>query len=308
VAAGSCSGWAATEFAALGGDHAGPGETTDAYLEVITAAWAQEKGQRRLPGLRFTDAATGPRLRGGRVSVWAGGLSARAIRRAARFAIAWYPINLRLGWLQDRGLPALAIRRAACLAIVWYPINLRLGWLQDWGLPALRRAAAARRLGVGVGCRRGRFGARRASRSSGIRSICGSAGCKIGGCRRCAGPRLRGGRVSVWAGGLSARAIRRAACLAIAWYPINLRLGWLQDRGLPALRRAAAEAGPPMPELVPRIKARLRAEPAGAGRPLGVGNLDQVAGHVLTLERPRSSSTPTPTRRGRGTSPPSGGT
>ena len=151
------AGWAGTEFAALGADHAGRGATTDAYLEVITAAWAHEKVSVSLPGLHFTDVATGPRPPEGWLPVWAGGPSARAIRRAARFATAWHPINPGLDWLRDRGLPAL--------------------------------------------------------------------------------------------------------------------------------RRAAAEAGRPVPDLVPRIKARLRAEPAGDGRPLGVGTLDQVVGDVLTLER-----------------------
>lgn len=147
------AGWAASEFAALGADHTARGATTDAYLEVITAAWAREQAETGVPGIT---AATGPRPPEGRLPVWAGGPSPRAIRRAARFATAWHPIN-----------------------------------------PAL---------------------------------------------------------------------------------------GWLRERGLPALREAAADAGRPVPDLVPRIRARLLPAPAGPDRPLGVGTLDQVVADIRTLE------------------------
>ena len=151
------AGWAATEFAALGADHAGRGAVTDRYLEIITAAWAQERISAELLGMRFADAATGPRPAGGRLPVWAGGASPRAIRRAARWASAWHPINPRYEWLRDRGLPAV--------------------------------------------------------------------------------------------------------------------------------RAAAAELGRPVPELVVRIKARLQATTGGPERPLGVGTLDEVVGDVVALER-----------------------
>jgi probable F420-dependent oxidoreductase len=97
------------------------------------------------------------------------------------------------------------------------------------------------------------------------------------------GPRPPQGRIPVWAGGQSRRAIRRAVRHATAWHPINPEHAWLRDRGLPALRAEAADQGRPVPELVVRIKARLQPEPAGEGRPMGVGNLEQVAGDVCAL-------------------------
>ncbi|WP_199517356.1 TIGR03619 family F420-dependent LLM class oxidoreductase [Nucisporomicrobium flavum] len=101
------AGWAATEFAALGADHAARGQVTDRYLDLITTAWARERVSAELPGMRITDAATGPRPAAGRLPVWAGGASPRAIRRAARWASAWHPINPPYEWLRDRGVPAL---------------------------------------------------------------------------------------------------------------------------------------------------------------------------------------------------------
>jgi len=53
---------------------------------------------------------------------------------------------------------------------------------------------------------------------------------------------------------------------------------------VPALVAAAAALGRPVPRLVPRIKARLQADPAPAGRPLGVGTLDQVLSDLWALE------------------------
>lgn len=90
--------------------------------------------------------------------------------------------------------------------------------------------------------------------------------------------------IPVWAGGPSPRAIRRAVRSATAWHPINPEFAWLRDRGLPALRKEAADQGRPVPELVVRMKARLRAEPAPEDGPLGVGTLDQVVGDLRALE------------------------
>ena len=97
------AGWSATEFAALGADHARRGPVTDEYLDLITAAWERE----RVDGPGYRDVATGPRPSGGRVPVWVGGSSLRAIRRAVRSGSAWHPINPGLDWLRDTGLPAL---------------------------------------------------------------------------------------------------------------------------------------------------------------------------------------------------------
>jgi probable F420-dependent oxidoreductase len=149
------TGWAATEFAALGLDVAARGRTTDAYLDVIVRAWANETVDADGDGLHFSDVATGPAPPGGAVPLWVGGAAPAGIRRAARHATAWHPINPRLDWLRDTGLPALA--------------------------------------------------------------------------------------------------------------------------------RAAADAGRPVPQLVPRIKARLQPEPATGDRRLGVGTLDQVAGDLAAL-------------------------
>ncbi|GGV07371.1 F420-dependent oxidoreductase [Actinomadura cremea] len=58
----------------------------------------------------------------------------------------------------------------------------------------------------------------------------------------------------VWVGGTSPGAMRRVARFGDAWHPINIDPARLRAEGLPALRRAADEAGRPVPALAPRIR------------------------------------------------------
>jgi alkanesulfonate monooxygenase SsuD/methylene tetrahydromethanopterin reductase-like flavin-dependent oxidoreductase (luciferase family) len=92
------------------------------------------------------------------------------------------------------------------------------------------------------------------------------------------GPRpVRRPRPPIWVGGSSGAGIRRAARFGDGWHPIDPRLDWLREVGLPRLRSAAAEAGRPQPALCPRIN--LRIEPADLDqdqRRTGVGSLTQV--------------------------------
>ena len=81
----------------------------------------------------------------------------------------------------------------------------------------------------------------------------------------------------IWVGGSSAAGIRRAARFGDAWHPIDPRLDWLREAGLPRLRAAAEAAARPVPALCPRINLRL--EPANLDqdqRRTGVGSLAQV--------------------------------
>jgi probable F420-dependent oxidoreductase len=58
----------------------------------------------------------------------------------------------------------------------------------------------------------------------------------------------------VWVGGWAPGAMRRAARFGDAWHPINIAPDRLRTEGLQALRRAAEEAGRPVPALAPRIR------------------------------------------------------
>lgn len=89
----------------------------------------------------------------------------------------------------------------------------------------------------------------------------------------------------IWIGGSSPAAFARVARFGDAWHPINLRLSWLKEKGIPRLSAAADAAGVARPALCPRLRFRLTetAEPDDS-RYLGYGTLDQVRSDLGELE------------------------
>src|SRR5262249_5139396 len=65
---------------------------------------------------------------------------------------------------------------------------------------------------------------------------------------------LRTPHPPIWVGGSSEAAMRRAVQYGNAWHPNRFRMEWLEDEGLPAVRRIAEEEGKPVPALCPRLR------------------------------------------------------
>ena len=81
----------------------------------------------------------------------------------------------------------------------------------------------------------------------------------------------------IWVGGSSDAALRRAVRYGNAWHPIQTRVKWLREEGMPRLQSMAEAAGTPVPDLCPRLSLR-RTESTLADneRTAGEGTLDQI--------------------------------
>ncbi len=91
----------------------------------------------------------------------------------------------------------------------------------------------------------------------------------------------RAGDIPVWIGGHSDGALRRVVRLGDAWHPLRQTPDdWRES--LARLRKLADDESRPVPGLAPRILLRLTDAPP-AGRRLGEGTLDQVAGDLELL-------------------------
>ena len=89
----------------------------------------------------------------------------------------------------------------------------------------------------------------------------------------------------IWIGGRSDAALQRAIRYGDGWHPINVRIDWLRDKGLPRLREIAEAEGKPVPALCPRISLRLTDSRLDDDKRLaGQGTLDQVRADLEELE------------------------
>ena len=101
------SGWSEPEFTALGVPFKQRGRITDEYLAAITALWTEPVASYHGEFVAFQDVSGPVSVRTPHPPIWVGGSGRAAFRRAARYADAWHPINMRAGWIRDTGLPAL---------------------------------------------------------------------------------------------------------------------------------------------------------------------------------------------------------
>ncbi len=95
----------------------------------------------------------------------------------------------------------------------------------------------------------------------------------------------RSPRLPIWVGGSGEAGMRRTVRYGDGWHPINVRVDWLSEKGLPRLREIACEEGKPVPDLCPRVKLRLTGSPLDREERLaGEGTLDQVRSDLEALE------------------------
>ncbi|MCG8926941.1 TIGR03619 family F420-dependent LLM class oxidoreductase [Lentzea sp. CC55] len=90
--------------------------------------------------------------------------------------------------------------------------------------------------------------------------------------------------IPIWVGGHSTGALRRAVVHGDAWHPTSVPPGYLEQIGMPQLRRVAEQEERPVPALAPRIKLRITSRPLpDRDRILGEGTVDQLRGDLAAL-------------------------
>ena len=118
-------GWNEAEFAALGVPFKERGARTNEYLRLWQACWAPGKVSFAGKFLSFADMHVNPKpVQQPHPSIWIGGTSDAALRRAARFAAVWQPTPLPLAQLVDRQ----AALRKACEEVGRAPIPTRMSF------------------------------------------------------------------------------------------------------------------------------------------------------------------------------------
>jgi probable F420-dependent oxidoreductase len=86
------AGWNEKEFAHLGSNFHNRGKRLDASLRLIRALWRGETSfKSRVLGLEFSDAVFEPRPAQKHLTIWIGGTSKAAMKRAATLGDAWHP-------------------------------------------------------------------------------------------------------------------------------------------------------------------------------------------------------------------------
>ena len=84
-------GWRAEEFKLLNADFEHRGALADESIEVMRTLWREPVASFHGQFYDFSDALFLPKPVGGSLPIWVGGLTAPAIRRAARVGDAWIP-------------------------------------------------------------------------------------------------------------------------------------------------------------------------------------------------------------------------
>jgi probable F420-dependent oxidoreductase len=100
------------------------------------------------------------------------------------------------------------------------------------------------------------------------------------------GPRpLRSPHPPIWIGGMSEAALRRALRFGDAWHPLQFRMEWLKNEGLPRLQKLAKAEGTRLPALCPRIMMTITEKPLPEEQRLaGEGTIEQIQKDLQELE------------------------
>ena len=87
------AGWNAEEFSFLGSDFHSRGKRVDESIRLLRQLWSGDATEfdSARTGIRFEEATFEPRPTSGALTIWVGGASKAAMKRAASMGDAWHP-------------------------------------------------------------------------------------------------------------------------------------------------------------------------------------------------------------------------
>jgi probable F420-dependent oxidoreductase len=117
------AGWNEKEFSFLGSDFHTRGKRLDETIRVVRSLWRGETSfESKWIPQKFQDAVFEPRPASDRITIWIGGLSKAAMKRAAEAGDAWHPNALPLDRFKElvsqfRHVSPMAKDKAICVRI-----------------------------------------------------------------------------------------------------------------------------------------------------------------------------------------------
>jgi probable F420-dependent oxidoreductase len=134
LAIGVASGWLEAEFEALGAPYAKRGAYTDEAIRLMRAMFANDtpnfEGEFfKLSGMKF-----GPRPAAGRIPLWVGGISKRAVRRAVELGDGWHGTRMKPEQVAERvrWLHEIADRQGRVLNNFTLSHRVYVGFADKW--------------------------------------------------------------------------------------------------------------------------------------------------------------------------------
>ena len=134
LAVGVASGWLESEFQALGAPYEKRGAYTDEAIRLMRAMFANDTPNFdgeffKLHGMKF-----GPRPAAGRIPLWVGGTSKRAVRRAVELGDGWHGTRMRPEQVAERvkWIHEIASRHGRVLNNFTLSHRVYVGFADQW--------------------------------------------------------------------------------------------------------------------------------------------------------------------------------
>ena len=121
-------GWMKEEFAALGSDYGHRGQLTDEHIRLLQTLWSRDEPEFAGEHYQFSGMTMYPKpAQKPHPPIWTGGISPRALRRAARLGDGWHGVRMTPQEIDDVSKKLQTLRQEAGRAGRPFDLSLRTG-------------------------------------------------------------------------------------------------------------------------------------------------------------------------------------